>query len=133
MASLVLTADQVVEIRRRATAGESFSSLARAFEVDRATIKRAACGLTWKGLDGSLSATPAWGTVLTPEHVVDVRRCAASGESFADIARRHGVSHNAVRAAARGFTWKDVPGALPALPATPRRRGPAPLTMKGAS
>ena len=45
-----LSSESVREIRRRASAGESYASLAREFGVTRDTLRDAAIGATWKRL-----------------------------------------------------------------------------------
>jgi len=45
-----LTATQVLELRRARRAGASIRGLARRYGVARATIRRAACGRTWRHL-----------------------------------------------------------------------------------
>lgn len=49
-------------------------------------------------------------TTLTEQVVVEIRRRALGGESFAAIARDKGLHTNTVIGIARGRTWKHVPG-----------------------
>lgn len=49
---------------------------------------------------------------LTREAVLRLRALARRGTSWADLAKRFGVSDEAARKAALGLTWAHVPGAL---------------------
>jgi hypothetical protein len=46
-----LTAEQVLDIRRRHQAGETFSAMAREFGVNKSSIRKAVIGKAWRCLD----------------------------------------------------------------------------------
>jgi HNH endonuclease len=59
---------------------------------------------------------------FTASDVKKIRKLAAMGVSYAQLAREYGVWHSAVRKAVIGLTWKHLYGAMPKLRRRRRRR-----------
>lgn len=95
-----LTGQDVLDIRKRATEGESSQALSAEFGVDVHTIRTAVKGDTWKHLPGANpNAYVPNRTELRkdPEKVEEVRRKNRSGVSMAKLAREYGVSLTTIR------------------------------------
>ena len=114
---------QVIEIRRRAEAGETNSALAREFGVTRRTVDRVVNGQTWKHLPGAPDPSlrhrgPRLGQAnrnakLSDDQVLEVFRRAVAGEQYAELAYEFGVSKSLVWMIAnrrvRARLWKSEP------------------------
>lgn len=108
------TDEQVAEMRRRYSAGESQASLGRAFGTSGEVVGPVVTGKTWRHLPGAI---PSGGTSrgeshyrsrLTVESVRLIRARHAAGDSQTALAREFGVSLGTVHSVVRRINWKDV-------------------------
>lgn len=96
----VLSADAVREIR---ASSEPAALLARRFGVSAAAVLYARRGDTWAHVPGAVSRRPY--RHLTAEAVREIRASCCTNVS---LARRFGVSTNAVRDVRVGKSWREV-------------------------
>jgi hypothetical protein len=114
-----LTEAQVSEIYRRRMSGEAVRSIARAFDMDRATIGDICTGERWAhllGVNGNptkdqLLALPAarQPTLLNEDIVRAIRSDFAAGMMGVEVAAKHGVSKQTASEIRTRKTWAHVP------------------------
>jgi DNA invertase Pin-like site-specific DNA recombinase len=113
-----LTKAQVSEIYRRRMSGEAVRSLARAFDMDRATIGDICTGERWThllGVNGNptkdqLLALPAarQPTLLNEDIVRSIRADFASGMMGIEVAKKYGVTKQTASEIRTRKTWAHV-------------------------
>lgn len=118
-----LTEEQVIEIRLRRIARQSYADLAKTFGVSNATIIYLCLGRRWRHLrpdlieackaipdDGALLKRGAanGSAVLTDEKVHAIKEKLARGQSRKRLAAEYGVSVSAINAIAIGKTWTHL-------------------------
>lgn len=109
----------IIEIRRRALEGETYTSIARDTGLTPPAVGFIATGRTWSHVPGEVVIAPrrrGRPTKQAPHVIAQARRRAAQGESIASLAAEYGVKYNTLLAAVRGSTagWaKDVEGVPP--------------------
>jgi hypothetical protein len=106
---LVLTNEQVADIRKLRQAGSTFKELSKLYKVSKVTIKRAVRGM--RGYDRRSPSNPAQELPyqvhrgckrLTKSHVKELRRLYTLGWSYTHLAQRFGVSRETAKSAALG-------------------------------
>lgn len=111
-----LTDDQVRDLRRRYTAGESQTFLASSFGLSQAQVSQAVRGETYWWVDGDVSAkaepqgrAPRQCWKLTEDDVTRMRALADDGVSMRKIGALFGISHSHVSRILRGLSlrWVD--------------------------
>ncbi|WFG54200.1 putative HNH endonuclease [Myxococcus phage Mx9] len=122
-----LTAEQVLEIRKRlASGGAGCRRLAKEYGVASTVISRIMKGEIWTSVSGPVAGidyerpkyqgTAVRNVRLTEEQVSELRRLYATGEySQSELGKQFNVSPNTVHVAVRGKTWKHTTGAAPAV------------------
>jgi DNA invertase Pin-like site-specific DNA recombinase len=113
-----LTEAQVSEIYRRRMSGEAVRSIARAFDMDRATIGDICTGERWThllGVNGTptkeqLLALPAarQPTLLSGDIVRSIRADFASGMMWIEVAEKYGVTKQTASEIRTRKTWAHV-------------------------
>lgn len=103
-----LTAEQVLEIRRRRAAGEELLPLAEEFGVIFQTISDIALGRSWDWLDGERSPHRVGGQKLTDDQVREIRQRRSQGVKLRALAAEYGVSEQLISAIALRRTRPDV-------------------------
>jgi Mor family transcriptional regulator len=100
---------EVLDIRSRRQAGETYRAIAERYGASIAAIYSIAHGVTWghvgEPVDHSLLHQ---NTMLTSQGVRDIRRRYAAGETQADLAREYGVSPSNMYAVVNNKTWRDI-------------------------
>ncbi len=105
-ASKITEAD-VLRIRERRTARETFNSIAKDFNVTLSHVRAIAEGLAWAHVGGPISHNGRG--KLTDETVRQIRVSVDGGEIYSSIAERFGVTESNICQIARRVTWKHVP------------------------
>lgn len=109
-----LTAEIVIECRRRYEAGETQAVLAKEFGITGPAMSDAITGRRWAWLPGAvpvdLARRARRGTAhhaakLTPELIEQARTRCANGEKQRDVAASMGVSQGTIWKAINGLTW----------------------------
>jgi hypothetical protein len=114
-----LTDVTVKHLRERHAKGETLCSLTRLTGLDKASLRRALRGATWRDAGGPLAAPQPKryetyiGSVhanskLTEELVREARQRNAAGESGAKLARDYGVAVSVMCDALARRSWKHV-------------------------
>ena len=114
----VLTAEDVVEIRRLYRAGLAYKEIADKLGISDEATRHVLIGETWAHIpdpDGPIvmrrkgpTSEECHKTVLDWERVREIRRLRAEeGLTYVAIGRRFGVHPITVRDVVRGRTWKD--------------------------
>jgi DNA invertase Pin-like site-specific DNA recombinase len=119
-----LTDEDVLELRRRYSNGETSTALANEFGVEGSCVTAAISGKHWGHLPGAVSVGHARGersakAKMTEANVIEYRRRYAAGELPKIMATEAGVCHRVMLNALIGKTWKYLPGAI----SLGRRRG----------
>lgn len=105
-----LTAEIVIQCRRRFAAGETQVSLAAEFGVDQSVISDAVRGETWKDLSEPPVRLPqnSRQAKLTREQVLECIQRQEAGETVTKLAREFHVSRSAMSMAISGKRWKEI-------------------------
>lgn len=118
--STKLSPERVATARRAALKDRSvIADLARDWDVGYATVANAVYGITWRGLaDPPPLPRPVPGPRTRPkldeEAVREMRRLyVEETRSLSELAAQFGVNDSTVSSAVHGYTWRDVPGAVP--------------------
>lgn len=116
-----LTEEQVVEIMRRITSGESYATLASEYGVTTDAISQINRGKTWKHIhweDYGLSLRqPNRG--LTKEQIIEIKWRLASGESTKSIGEAFDIPAHRVRQIRSGKAYSDIEAFPPASGSPP--------------
>lgn len=114
----VLTAPQVVEIRRHLAAGVlSAPKIALLFGVSAAAVYHIKYWHSWKSLPREALPPPRNvpcrgeekpAAKLTPDLVRSMRTALSAGEPVLHVSRRYGISRPQVRAIRDGRAWRHV-------------------------
>jgi len=125
----VLTEPMVREVRTRAARGESVNAIAEAMGVGRTPVYHLLAGKSYKGVadDVAHPKPSARGVqnakaVLNGDQVVEARRLFATLSSYAEVARRLGISQVLARRVIIGERYSDITEALPLKRTGPVRR-----------
>ena len=108
-----LTAEDVQEIRRKASAGVRNKDICQEFRLAPATVHSIVHGRTWKrvSMDGGTILPPkvhAPRAKVTEDEVRAIRKAFAAGVSQVDLCKRFGLSPGTMSVLVHGTTWKDV-------------------------
>ena len=110
-----MTAAAVVEARTRYHNGESCSSLAKVFGVNKKSMRQILYGKHWPNAGGPTGKPRGVSkgerhvnAKLTADLVREARQRNKRGESGADLAKAYGVSHSVMCDALRRRSWKHV-------------------------
>jgi hypothetical protein len=111
-----LTGDQVLEARRRASAGESFAAIARDLGVCQVTAADACKGRTWRSMPGAVASPGTNEPRLSGSQAAEIHRLyhSMSRGRGVILARRFGVSDVTIRKIALGKAWRRATTALSA-------------------
>lgn len=103
-----LTADLVIELRRRVNNGDKMADLAREYGLTFACVQGAIHGKrSWKYIDGCIEKS--FSRKLTDEQIIAVRNRFANGERIFEIHRDYPhVSYGAIRSAAKEDSFKHL-------------------------
>lgn len=118
-ASAKVSPEQVLEIRRRRSDGESYSSLMKAFDLQRLTIFRICTGRTWAVIEDTDDAAilpggmprgeQRAGAKLTSEQVVSIRQRHAQGATYVALAAEFGIGQRTVGKIVKRQKWTHIP------------------------
>jgi len=101
--------EQVIAIREARASGETYTSIAGRFNISPREVMDIAKKRRWRDVDdGGIPAAKQVARKLTPEAVRECRVLSATGESFASLGRRFGVTGTSVAFAVSGRTWRNV-------------------------
>lgn len=103
---LTLTEEQVREIGKRYTDGESQSQIARVLGIGQAQVSRILNGQRWKGIAQPVSIRRESNLKLSPAQVEEIRKRASAGEFQRDIAQQFGMGQSQISRIVRGESWK---------------------------
>jgi hypothetical protein len=110
-----LSSEDVLEIQRRAAAGEKRRDIARDFGIAHSLVTRIYAGKSHRRLTRSTAGGDArprgekrWNAKLTEEQVVECVRLFETGAGDTEIARMFNVRRETVRQIRQGRTWKHV-------------------------
>lgn len=113
-----LTADEVIEIRRRFHDGESQQSIADSFGITREGVGRVTQGKTWKHVGGPViicdnerqgrKGEASCRAKLRVTDVQQIRKAYAIGRGYATLAREYRVTKENIAAIVKRRTWKHV-------------------------
>jgi hypothetical protein len=120
-----LTEGAVFDLRKRALAGESLSSLAAELGVGYSAVYKAVRGLSWEGVPfpEAPDASPSTLMPLTAEIVAQARKDALEGACISSLSEELRVSYSALYQAVRGKSWIRVTDPPPV--------GASPMRTKG--
>lgn len=110
----------VVEIRRRAAAGESICALAQDIGLGESATLAAVRGLTWKHVPGAVPFTRHY-QPPTLAMGAEARRRVWAGESLGAVARALGVDRSTLKNIVRG-NYKKWAGPIEGVPPVPAKR-----------
>jgi uncharacterized protein (DUF433 family) len=119
----VLTAEIVVEARKRSKAGETQQAIADSLNVELATLAYAIGGRTWSHIDAIEAPhvrRVGGGSRLTEDDIRTIRRRAASGETQSAIAEDYGLNRANISHIVSRKTWAHIWDEENVLPYTPR-------------
>jgi hypothetical protein len=112
---LILTADDVIEIRRQAASGVSATEIAAIYNVSRSTINQITRGKLWADVGGVLRTikenskgenNPT--AKLTIDDVRAIRAVYADGNTgYSTLAAKYNVSKTTIAAIISGKTWQN--------------------------
>lgn len=101
-----LTAEQVQEIRRRKSDGETKKALAAAYGVSECTISSACYGRTYQDQPAVPMVRHKFAQKLTTEDVIEIRARHANGERARILAEKYGVTERAIHRVLK--RWKGL-------------------------
>lgn len=111
-----LSEEEVINIRKSASDGISFNSLAINFKMDITTIIAICKGKIWKHISGPIAGIDYkyknGGVVLEEDDVLKIRELAFHGQSYASIAKKYNIKDTTVRNICCGFLWKKIAGPI---------------------
>lgn len=100
----ILTEDQVMEIRSLRSI-VTRDAMAEKYGVGRGAIDHALSGVNWSHLPMPTQPNEHGNATLTPEHVAEIRRLSAAGESGRYLAKQFGVSAPAISMIVNRKRW----------------------------
>lgn len=106
-----LTDEQVIEIRKRLTNGESRAALMKEFDVSKTLVQMIATREAWNHLDDGYVYAPKelnGNAKLSPEVVAKLKKDLYNGMYRKDVAAKYGISKSAVDQICAGKTWREV-------------------------
>ena len=129
-----LTEDDVLEMRQRYAQGESTYALGAEFGVTDATAGKAISGRSWASLPNAqpMRTSSEHSRALGDDDVLEIRRRAATGESFVTIGRSFEMSAENIRLVARGVNYPHLPTVSIPLRKAPKRPSNLSLVEMGA-
>jgi hypothetical protein len=101
-----LTSDQVLDIRKRYTAGEPLKAIAADHRISDGSIYPIAHGKRWTHIPLAVGQRKR---KLSEQSVSEIRARVIHGETYRSLAKEYGITASMVRLVALRQTWKHIP------------------------